>query len=108
MILINTITLNTEFLIRNIDNINSSLEENDYSSWSFLFDKDKNHFYLSIFDEHNPQEELIFFIPVTFFDITHGIRYKRKDSNPIKPEHPKYLEAIEVLHFITKEIKDLT
>lgn len=107
MILINTLTLNTEFLIRNIDNINSSLEKKDYSSWYFQFDKEKNHFYLSIFDEHNPQEELIFFIPITYFDITHGIRYKRKNSNPIKQEHPKFIEAIEVLHFITKEIKDL-
>ena len=101
----NTTTFEKTFIIKNIRRINFLLEENNLSSWHFDFDEERCTFFLSIFDEHNPQEELVFLIPTEELSIRMGYRYKRSKRNVIKDDHPKYEEAKLVLTFI---IKDLT
>ena len=101
----NTTTFEKTFIIKNIRRINFLLEENNLSSWHFDFDEERCTFILARFDEHNPQEELVFLIPTEGLSIRMGYRYKRSKRNVIKDDHPKYEEAKLVLTFI---IKDLT
>ena len=102
----NITTFEKTFIIKNIRRINFLLEENNMSSWHFDYDEERNTFFLSIFDEHNPQEELAFLIPIEELTIRMGYRYKRFKRNVIKDEHPKYEEANLVLKFIIEKLNN--
>lgn len=84
----NITVLNTKLL-------NQQLKDANYKGWSFEYDSKASRYCLSIFDNHNPEDELIFFLHV--FDptsISHAVRYKKDGTeNPIDKKHNYYLEA---------------
>lgn len=94
-------------VLKNMNDLNELLEENNFSSWFFGFDKEDEVFFLSIFDEHNPQEELVFTVDESDFSITEGHRYKKIKRSIIKEEHIKYKQAVEVLDFIKGKLTKL-
>jgi hypothetical protein len=79
--------------------LNQQLRENGYRGWSFEYDSVSKRYCLSIFDSHNPEDELVFFLHA--FEpniISHAIRFKRDGSeNPVDKKHYFYLKAEEIV-----------
>ncbi|MGF7535711.1 hypothetical protein AAGG74_18820 [Bacillus mexicanus] len=78
--------------------LNTSLKEKGYKGWSFEYDSSLNRYCLSIFDNHNPEDELVFFLHAFDLNISHAIRYKKNGiENAIDRRHPFYLKAEEII-----------
>lgn len=78
-----------------IADLNNTLRELDYRGWSFEYDKASERYCLSIFDPHNPEDEIVFFLhafePHT---ISHAIRYKKGGTeNQLERKHYLYKKA---------------
>ncbi len=87
------------FTTLNINKLNNELREKGYKGWSFEYDSSAQRYCLSIFDMHNPEDELVFFLHA--FEpnvISHAIRYKRNGiENPIDKKHSYYLKAEQIV-----------
>lgn len=83
----------------NTQQLNQKLRENGLRGWSFEYDSSTGRYCLSIFDAHNPDDELVFFLhSFEPHNISHAIRYKRDGTeNPVDKKHYFYIQADEII-----------
>lgn len=83
----------------NTKKINEALKQKGYRGWSFEYESSSKRYCLSIFDDHNPEDELVFFLHV--FDptnISHAVRVKKNGSeNPVDKKHQFYVDAEKIV-----------
>jgi len=89
----------------NTKKLNEKLKLEGYRGWSFEYVSSSSRYCLSIFDDHNPEDELVFFLHA--FDptnISHAIRVKKNNSeNPVDKKHHFYTEAEKIVEkFVSK------
>lgn len=83
----------------NTKKLNEKLKEEGYKGWSFEYDSTAKRYCLSIFDAHNPEDELVFFLHA--FEpniISHALRFKKDGvENPVDRKHYFHLKAEEII-----------
>lgn len=83
----------------NTRDMNEKLKASGYRGWSFEYDSTAKRYCLSIFDSHNPEDELVFFLHA--FEpniISHAIRFKKDNTqNSVDKKHFFYLKAEEIV-----------
>ncbi|MCK2000112.1 hypothetical protein MZM54_01770 [[Brevibacterium] frigoritolerans] len=88
-----------EITTLNTRQLNGKLKEKGYRGWSFEYDSSASRYCLSIFDAHNPEDELVFFLHA--FEptiISHAIRFKKEGTqNPVERKHYFYVIAEEIV-----------